>query len=418
MRAVSSAAYSSDTSVQGTNDDAQVSKMSCAKAGYFKDDFIHFFVKKSSRRSPLINRGYYSRHAALRHLLLDFLKRSYERGIQCQVLCLGAGFDTTWFQLHQDSPHLLPTRYLEVDFKEVTQRKVTIISGQDSLKDRIKQHVSSASTSASVPGKPACVGTNSVQPSDLVPPAPFTAASVRQQSGGEVAAVSIIPDGVEAAAVEYLSGAAPILAVKDAGEVEAGVKLDVQGGTLISSCYSILPVDLKDLTALEAATQRAGLDPDLPTYILSECVLVYMEPSDSAAVIKWLAGHFKTAALVVYEQIKPDDAFGQQMCSNLESRGCPLRGIISTPTLEAHCQRMRIGGWSDAKSHDMDTIYKLYLDPVDRARMERLEIFDEFEEWHMIQEHYSITIGMNNDNAKECTSNSETGSFMTGFGFT
>lgn len=30
---------------------------SCTKAGYFKDDFIHHFVRKASRRSPLINRG-------------------------------------------------------------------------------------------------------------------------------------------------------------------------------------------------------------------------------------------------------------------------------------------------------------------------------------------------------------------------
>jgi len=48
---------------------------------------------------------------------------------------------------------------------------------------------------------------------------------------------------------------------------------------------------------------------------------------------------------------------------------------------------MRTGGWADAKSLDMDTIYKLHLDPVDRARVERLEMFDEFEEWHMIQVH-------------------------------
>lgn len=36
---------------------------SCAKAGYFRDDFIAFFVKKSARRSPLINRGGYTLHA-------------------------------------------------------------------------------------------------------------------------------------------------------------------------------------------------------------------------------------------------------------------------------------------------------------------------------------------------------------------
>lgn len=33
----------------------------------------------------------------------------------------------------------------------------------------------------------------------------------------------------------------------------------------------------------------------------------------------------------------------------------------------------------------MDTLYKCAVDPVDRARIERLEVFDEFEEWHMIQ---------------------------------
>lgn len=52
----------SDTSVQGTNDDAQVSKLSCVRAGYFKDEYLHHFVRKPSRRSPMINRGYYSRY--------------------------------------------------------------------------------------------------------------------------------------------------------------------------------------------------------------------------------------------------------------------------------------------------------------------------------------------------------------------
>ena len=52
-----------------------------------------------------------------------------------------------------------------------------------------------------------------------------------------------------------------------------------------------------------AAVERAGLRYDVPTYVLSECVLVYMEPSDSAAVVRWLGERFATAALVVYEQV-------------------------------------------------------------------------------------------------------------------
>lgn len=33
-----------------------------------------------------------------------------------------------------------------------------------------------------------------------------------------------------------------------------------------------------------------------------------------------------------------------------------------------------------------------FLDPSDKARIERLELFDEYEEWLMIQEHYSISM--------------------------
>ena len=58
-------------------------------------------------------------------------------------------------------------------------------------------------------------------------------------------------------------------------------------------------------------------------------------------------------------QIKPDDAFGRQMCSNLESRGCPIRGVSATPTLQAHMGRFTGNGWGRAAALDMDTIYQV-----------------------------------------------------------
>ncbi len=59
----------------------------------------------------------------------------------------------------------------------------------------------------------------------------------------------------------------------------------------------------QDLAALQAAIDRAGLRYDAPTYILSECVMVYMEPTDSTALVRWLGERFSNATLVVYEQV-------------------------------------------------------------------------------------------------------------------
>lgn len=72
---------------------------------------------------------------------------------------------------------------------------------------------------------------------------------------------------------------------------------------IVTPHYCNFPVDLRDTAALDAAIGRAGLDPTAMTFILSECVMVYMEPRDSSALIAWLAKRFSNAVLVVYEQV-------------------------------------------------------------------------------------------------------------------
>lgn len=50
--------YSSeDAALQATTDDAASSKLSSVLLRYYKDDFLPYFVKKRTRRAPLINRG-------------------------------------------------------------------------------------------------------------------------------------------------------------------------------------------------------------------------------------------------------------------------------------------------------------------------------------------------------------------------
>lgn len=43
--------------------------------------------------------------------------------------------------------------------------------------------------------------------------------------------------------------------------------------------------------------------PSLPTVLLSECVLVYMTPSQSSNVVRWAAETFHTTMFINYEQV-------------------------------------------------------------------------------------------------------------------
>ncbi|CAN6909251.1 unnamed protein product [Brassica oleracea var. botrytis] len=281
---------SNRAAVQATNDDASASKLSCVKKGYMKDDYVHLFVKRPLRRSPIINRGYFSRWAAFRKLLAQFLESGISSNETAQpkkqILSLGAGFDTTYFQLLDEGK--APFLYVELDFKEVTSKKAAVIENSSQLRDKI-------------------LGANS--------------------------------------------------------------SISVEEGQVLSDHYKLLPVDLRDIPKLRDVVSFAGMDPSLPTFIIAECVLIYLDPDSSRAIVNWASKTFSTAVFFLYEQIHPDDAFGHQMIINLESRGCALLSIDASPTLLAKERLFLENGWQRAVAWDMLKVYGSFVDTQEKRRV-------------------------------------------------
>eukprot|EP00047_Mylnosiga_fluctuans_P020801 m.96485 g.96485 ORF g.96485 m.96485 type:complete len:118 (+) comp8635_c0_seq3:437-790(+) len=71
----------------------------------------------------------------------------------------------------------------------------------------------------------------------------------------------------------------------------------------VADRYHLVAADLRDVPALAAALTAAGLDLSVPTVVLAECVLVYVEPAAAAAILAWLGQAFADIAFINYEPV-------------------------------------------------------------------------------------------------------------------
>ncbi|KAM8781395.1 tRNA wybutosine-synthesizing protein 4 [Rhynchonycteris naso] len=161
--------------------------------------------------------------------------------------------------------------------------------------------------------------------------------------------------------------------------------------------YRILGLDLRHLERLDQALAATGLDAAAPTLLLAEAVLTYLEPDDSAALISWAARRFSNVLFVIYEQMRPHDTFGQFMQQHFRQLNSPLHGLDRFPDVESQERRFLQAGWTACSAVDMNEFYRCFLPAEERQRMENLEPFDEFEEWHLKCAHYFILAASRGD---------------------
>ena len=157
--------------------------------------------------------------------------------------------------------------------------------------------------------------------------------------------------------------------------------------------YFLLPCDLRDIGTVRKAFGASDIDFELPTLFLAECVLMYMKPMHSDALLKFSATAFKGARYFVnYEPINPNDAFGAQMVRNIAARGSPLLGIDAYPDVQSQKQRFVHAGWSDVNASAMLDAFNRTVSRTEQMRLNGVEFLDEFEEWNLIMSHYIIVL--------------------------
>lgn len=154
--------------------------------------------------------------------------------------------------------------------------------------------------------------------------------------------------------------------------------------------YKLLGVDLSELSELERALEEAGLDNGMPTLFIAEVVLTYMENSRSDALIQWAAEHFSQACFLLYEQMHPEDPFGHVMQQHFSQLNSVLHSLAQYPDCEAQQRRFFEKGWTECSVMDMNEFFTCCTPEDEQQRVQALEPFDEYEEWHLKCSHYFV----------------------------
>ncbi|KAF2724310.1 leucine carboxyl methyltransferase [Polychaeton citri CBS 116435] len=186
-------------------------------------------------------------------------------------------------------------------------------------------------------------------------------------------------------------------AIERAPELESQLEPTAE----MPSTYFLHALDLRTLARSPTEHKITGLNPSLPTLLLSECCLCYVPPDTATSIIKYFTNIINgPVAVILYEPIRPYDPFGRTMVANLGSRGIQLQTLRRFHSLEAQRKRLQMAGFDDKQgARDIHQIWtdNDWISEAERERVEKLEWLDEVEEWELIGSHYCVTWGWKGD---------------------
>jgi [phosphatase 2A protein]-leucine-carboxy methyltransferase len=342
-----------DAKIQATDADATQSRLSAVRMGYLDDVYAASLGggggPAASQRLPIINRGTYVRTTTVDRLVEEFLAGSDDDHSRSrQIVSLGAGMDTRYWRLRSRgrTSHLA---YHELDFATQTATKLA----------RVRANMA------------------------LLGPA----AGEEGQLHTETADGRLVRWGFE----------------QPRQDPTTTVTETTPSGSGTYWCHAL---DLRDLAAAVAKADDAGtpvdnvlaafvpgLRPDVPTLLLSECCLCYLDIQTADWVVRSFTSALTSVGLVLYEPLGPDDDFGRMMTRNLAARGLTMPTVAAYPDREAQRERLRRAGFvGGQRARSVAALWEA-ADERERAKVDALEGLDEVEEWALLGAHYGVAWG-------------------------
>ncbi|WBF11392.1 hypothetical protein N7582_000613 [Saccharomyces uvarum] len=155
--------------------------------------------------------------------------------------------------------------------------------------------------------------------------------------------------------------------------------------------YKLVACDLNDILETSRLLNTCT-DDDIPTIIISECLLCYMHEKESQLLIQTISAKYAHGLWISYDPIggsQPNDRFGTIMQSNLkESRNLEMPTLMTYNSKEKYASR-----WSMASNviiNDMWEVLNTQIPETERKRLRSLQFLDELEELKVMQTHYIL----------------------------
>jgi [phosphatase 2A protein]-leucine-carboxy methyltransferase len=190
----------------------------------------------------------------------------------------------------------------------------------------------------------------------------------------------------------------PLLSILSAhsGDPDS-ILIAANGESLKSPKFNIHAIDLRTISPT-SIPNIPNLQRDAPTLILSECCLIYLSPEHNSQILSAFTEHLlpppTPLALVMYEPIRPNDAFGRTMVANLASRGIHLQTLQKFENLAAQRSRLKSYGLAASQNAaDTEYIWRRWVSEEEKVRVANCEMLDEIEEWVLLARHYCVVWG-------------------------